>query len=325
MSASPSSLPAVSGGLPYDFSTQSDDLYHGGEAPSSLGSHHPSVLSIFRPVSQSESMPFAADSMHGQFFTPPDDDGMFHTRMLSSSYMSTFDFLSDSRRPDPPTAFQPVDQTPSPETTMLWESMLDYDGNTSLQGGDGGDFLDQTMELPQELPTNMGGPSMGSNIYNLWGDISTNEQFRTQNGHYDEETSRKSVIGNGTAINHSEMDSNLESRAKPAAPQPSNSTRERGREAQSTSPPSSQPGSFGNQGDAGTQMTCINCLTQSSPLWHRDPQGQSLCNACGFFFKIHGDVRPPKKRLGTAKDCNRCTKRGFGVDRRIKSKKNGNS
>ncbi|QLQ80061.1 hypothetical protein HG537_0D00610 [Torulaspora globosa] len=39
-------------------------------------------------------------------------------------------------------------------------------------------------------------------------------------------------------------------------------------------------------------LSCFNCKTQKTPLWRRDSQGNTLCNACGLFQKLHGTMRP---------------------------------
>ncbi|KAH6571154.1 hypothetical protein BASA62_004036 [Batrachochytrium salamandrivorans] len=39
-------------------------------------------------------------------------------------------------------------------------------------------------------------------------------------------------------------------------------------------------------------IKCINCLTQRTPLWRRDANNNSLCNACGLYFKLHKTKRP---------------------------------
>lgn len=37
---------------------------------------------------------------------------------------------------------------------------------------------------------------------------------------------------------------------------------------------------------------CSNCQTEKTPLWRKDPAGNTLCNACGLFLKLHGTTRP---------------------------------
>lgn len=37
---------------------------------------------------------------------------------------------------------------------------------------------------------------------------------------------------------------------------------------------------------------CFNCHTLKTPLWRKDPTGNTLCNACGLFLKLHGTTRP---------------------------------
>ncbi|KAI7903320.1 uncharacterized protein BX663DRAFT_508208 [Cokeromyces recurvatus] len=50
---------------------------------------------------------------------------------------------------------------------------------------------------------------------------------------------------------------------------------------------------------------CSNCQTTTTPLWRRDPQGNSLCNACGLFLKLHGSVRPLSLKTDVIKKRNR--------------------
>ena len=43
---------------------------------------------------------------------------------------------------------------------------------------------------------------------------------------------------------------------------------------------------------SNTTQICVNCSTTSTPLWRRDEQGESICNACGLYYKLHGTHRP---------------------------------
>lgn len=90
-----------------------------------------------------------------------------------------------------------------------------------------------------------------------------------------------------------------------------------------SSPPGSKPGSTtnlqaaaaggsgsgnGNGSDeGGPPTTCMNCFTQTTPLWRRNPDGQPLCNACGLFLKLHGVVRPLSLKTDVIKKRNRGT------------------
>ncbi|GAB5589965.1 Suppressor of ferric uptake 1 [Umbelopsis nana] len=40
------------------------------------------------------------------------------------------------------------------------------------------------------------------------------------------------------------------------------------------------------------QMTCANCSTTTTPLWRRDEEGNTICNACGLYYKLHNVQRP---------------------------------
>lgn len=50
-----------------------------------------------------------------------------------------------------------------------------------------------------------------------------------------------------------------------------------------------------NVGSVGVKklpIQCYNCKTFKTPLWRRDTNGNTLCNACGLFQKLHGTMRP---------------------------------
>ncbi|XP_069383634.1 erythroid transcription factor [Paralichthys olivaceus] len=37
---------------------------------------------------------------------------------------------------------------------------------------------------------------------------------------------------------------------------------------------------------------CVNCDTETTTLWRRNPAGQTVCNACGLYYKLHQVNRP---------------------------------
>jgi hypothetical protein len=47
-----------------------------------------------------------------------------------------------------------------------------------------------------------------------------------------------------------------------------------------------------NQPSSERSQTCANCGTSVTPLWRRGNNGESLCNACGLYHKLHGLMRP---------------------------------
>ncbi|KAK9720632.1 hypothetical protein K7432_004008 [Basidiobolus ranarum] len=44
--------------------------------------------------------------------------------------------------------------------------------------------------------------------------------------------------------------------------------------------------------DPQSQPICSNCNTTTTPLWRRDDKGNTLCNACGLYLKLHHEMRP---------------------------------
>lgn len=39
-------------------------------------------------------------------------------------------------------------------------------------------------------------------------------------------------------------------------------------------------------------MACTNCHTTTTSLWRRNVKGETVCNACGLYFKLHNINRP---------------------------------
>ncbi|KAI9300452.1 hypothetical protein BJ944DRAFT_273019 [Cunninghamella echinulata] len=44
--------------------------------------------------------------------------------------------------------------------------------------------------------------------------------------------------------------------------------------------------------DGNRNMVCFNCHTNTTPLWRRDGEGNTICNACGLYYKLHNVHRP---------------------------------
>lgn len=45
-------------------------------------------------------------------------------------------------------------------------------------------------------------------------------------------------------------------------------------------------------GSALLAAQCYNCHTTATPLWRKDDEGKTVCNACGLYYKLHGAARP---------------------------------
>ncbi|KAF8931998.1 hypothetical protein BGZ52_011265 [Haplosporangium bisporale] len=54
-------------------------------------------------------------------------------------------------------------------------------------------------------------------------------------------------------------------------------------------------------------MHCNNCKTQQTSLWRRGVDGQTLCNACALFYKLHGRSRPKNLKSNVIKTRNRAS------------------
>ena len=72
----------------------------------------------------------------------------------------------------------------------------------------------------------------------------------------------------------------------------------------------SRPGSPGGSeadDNNGVPTSCINCFTQTTPWWWRNPEGYPLCNSCGLYLELHGEVRPLCLKTDVIKKRDRCS------------------
>ncbi|KAK2462482.1 hypothetical protein APHAL10511_005452 [Amanita phalloides] len=53
-----------------------------------------------------------------------------------------------------------------------------------------------------------------------------------------------------------------------------------------------QHGTHMGSGSSALPAQCYNCHTTATPLWRKDDEGKTVCNACGLYYKLHGSARP---------------------------------
>ena len=68
------------------------------------------------------------------------------------------------------------------------------------------------------------------------------------------------------------------------------------------------------------EEVCNNCQTTVTPLWRRHITGETLCNACGLYFKLHHKMRPISMKTDVIKKRTRvsvATADGKGRKRKV--------
>ncbi|KAF1823372.1 uncharacterized protein K489DRAFT_409238 [Dissoconium aciculare CBS 342.82] len=292
---------------------------HNHRIPQGLSQSVPQQQFVFNPNSRnvfsavSSSSTLAPSFSHSSFHIPGQFDNMgninsdfSHPHSLPlSRHENLFHFGGDSDNEDdeafsfPESGLMSSGYSPSDDLNLdpngyVWDNSLAQQfNNARYPGGQPrkGVTIGMTEVIPNAQVWEHGGLGRGhgsaasvSDIRNRGGDPRTRKIART--------TSSPNTAGMSTGM------FSIRTRASPASPS----------ESGFNSAVPSRPGSprLGLDGN-GPPTSCTNCLTQTTPLWRRDPEGHPLCNACGLFLKLHGVVRPLSLKTDVIKKRNRGT------------------
>ncbi|KAL6451356.1 GLN3 Nitrogen regulatory protein GLN3 [Candida maltosa Xu316] len=146
---------------------------------------------------------------------------------------------------------------------------------------------------------------------------SSSQMFNQQNNHHDkvldllsplsiDDLKNNTILTATTTSTSTNTTSNYHQNIKPKTFKPNSPDSEATSPKHNYSPPHSSTNdsnlsssvpltssSLNNNGNATKKITkCFNCKTTATPLWRRDAVGNTLCNACGLFLKLHGTSRP---------------------------------
>jgi GATA-binding protein len=271
---------------------------------------NPNSRNVFSAVPSSSTLApsFSHSSFHlpGQFDTLGNMNNDFQPHSLPTSrHENLFHFGGDSDNEDDENfsfpesgmmsnGYSPSDELNQDPNGYVWDNSLAQQfNNARYPGGQPrkGVTIGMAEVMSGAQPWDQNGLGRGhgsaasvSDIRNRGGDPRTRKIART--------ISSPNAAGMSTGM------FSIRTRASPASPS----------ESGFNSAVPSRPGSprLGIDGN-GPPTSCTNCLTQTTPLWRRDPEGHPLCNACGLFLKLHGVVRPLSLKTDVIKKRNRGT------------------
>ncbi|XP_041974722.1 transcription factor GATA-5-like isoform X4 [Aricia agestis] len=64
-------------------------------------------------------------------------------------------------------------------------------------------------------------------------------------------------------------------------------------------------------------VMCSNCQTSTTSLWRRNAHGETVCNACGLYYKLHSINRPLAMKKDSIQTRKRKPKNGMKSDRGV--------
>ncbi|XP_063634113.1 transcription factor BCFI-like isoform X1 [Cydia splendana] len=74
--------------------------------------------------------------------------------------------------------------------------------------------------------------------------------------------------------------------------------------------------------DMGTKrpgLSCSNCHTTMTSLWRRNAHGETVCNACGLYYKLHNINRPMAMKKDSIQTRKRKPKNSLKAERSLKN------
>lgn len=128
--------------------------------------------------------------------------------------------------------------------------------------------------------------------------------------------SAANLSSNGTA-SVSQANYSPVARVSPSTPAMNGHGHDHGENRMLSRSPSSPHENENGGGDPANRETavvsCQNCGTTTTPLWRRDEQGNTICNACGLYHKLHGVHRPVSMKKSVIKRRKRIVPPGPGA------------